>query len=112
MVFGLWVGGDGVGGEGAALRRLERGGSRRKAALRELRRGLVFQRGVQSSMVVVAPVLLAEHFGFQQGGEAFPVQELVPEAAVEALTIGVLPPRRRRGKAGAGNGRAGLPGAM
>jgi hypothetical protein len=61
------------------------------AALRELRRGLVVQRGVQPAMVVVVAVLLAAHFGFQQGDEALPVQELVLKPAVEALAVRVLP---------------------
>ena len=73
------------------MRRLERSGSRRKAALREFRRGLVFQRGVQPAMVVVVTMLLAEDFGYQERAEAFPIQKLVPQSAVEAFAVGILP---------------------
>ena len=44
-----------------------------------------------AALVVVLPVLLAEDFRFQHRGEALPVEELVPEPAVEAFAVGILP---------------------
>ena len=42
-------------------------------------------------MVVFFPVLPAKDFCLQKTGEEFHIEELIPEACVEALTIGVLP---------------------
>ncbi len=42
-------------------------------------------------MVVPVPVLPAEYFCLQHGGEGFTVEELVPEPAVKALAAGILP---------------------
>ena len=40
---------------------------------------------------VPLPVFFAEHLGFQQAAKCFAVEELVPEPAVKALAVGVLP---------------------
>ncbi len=46
---------------------------------------------MRAFLVVPVPVLLAEPFCLQHRGEGFAVEELVPEAALEALTISILP---------------------
>ena len=66
---------------------------RSKAALRELPRGLVAQRGMRSVMVVLVPVFFAEHFRLQQAAKEFHVEKGVPEPRVETLAVGVLPRR-------------------
>ena len=69
------------GGKSAALRPPERSGGGRKAALRELHGGLVFQRRMGALVVVPVPVLLAEDFRLHHRREGFTVEELVAEAA-------------------------------
>ena len=73
------------------MRRLEPSGSRLMAARRILRRGAVTQRRMQPTVVVVVPKLASQHFRLQHAAEAFAVEELVAEAAVEALAISILP---------------------
>ena len=41
--------------------------------------------------IVVAPPLLDQHFGLLQRVEDLAVEQLVPELAVEALVVAVLP---------------------
>ena len=41
--------------------------------------------------VVSAAVVFSEHLGFDEASEEFHVQELVPEPAVKAFDVGVLP---------------------
>ena len=45
---------------------------------------------MRSLMVVFVSVLFAKHFGFQQTGEEFHIQELVSEARVKTLAVCVL----------------------
>ena len=56
--------------------------------------------------IVPLLVSLAEHFRLLHRGEGFAVQELVPEPAVEALAVGVLPSQRAR----LNPGHRGIPG--
>ena len=53
--------------------------------------GPVSQRTVRPDRVVVLPPPLDEHLGLKQRVEGFPLEQLVPELAVEALHIAVLP---------------------
>jgi hypothetical protein len=49
------------------------------------------QAGVRPDLVVDRPVLGGEGASLLQGVEELAVEELVPELAVEALDVGVLP---------------------
>ena len=56
------------------------------------RRGRTIAQGaVGPDRVVVNPPLLNQDLGFLQGVEYLAVQELVPEARVEAFAVSVLP---------------------
>jgi len=57
---------------------------------RELRRGLVAQRRVRPMVVVIQPMVLADHLRFLHAREQLPVQQLVAEAAAEGLGVAVL----------------------
>ena len=46
---------------------------------------------MRAAVVVFVTVFRAQHFCFQQGREAFQVEELVAEPRVEALNAAVLP---------------------
>gem|GEM_PF-1324734 len=74
----------------AVLRSAGRRPERRSTATREFRRGEVSQRGMGLLVVVFVTVLFAKHFGYRQACEELDVQELIPEARVEALAVGVL----------------------
>src|SRR5436190_1030460 len=82
------------------MRLPERSGGGRMAALREFLRGLIVQRGMGPGGVVVLAVGFAQHFCLQQRGKGFAVEELVPEPAVEALAVSVLPGAARFDKEG------------
>src|SRR5664279_6626463 len=55
------------------------------------RRGPVAQRRVRPLRVVVHPPLLNHHLGLLQRVEDFSVQAFIPQLAVEALAVPVLP---------------------
>ncbi|CAA9384843.1 MAG: hypothetical protein AVDCRST_MAG93-9397 [uncultured Chloroflexia bacterium] len=44
-----------------------------------------------SLLVVMLTPVGDEDFGFEQGGEAFAVQELIPELAIERFDVAVFP---------------------
>ena len=46
---------------------------------------------MQSLLIVAVPIFVAQHFCFCQRGEDLAVEQLITQAAVEALAIGVLP---------------------
>ena len=46
---------------------------------------------MRSELVVVPPPLLDQHLGLPQRVEDFPIEQLVPELAVEALVVAVFP---------------------
>jgi len=47
-------------------------------------------------LVVAAPVVLPEHFGFEQSAKEFAVEELVAKPAVKTFAVGILPRRAGR----------------
>lgn len=50
---------------------------------------------MRSDSVVVTPPRLDQHPGFSEGVEDLAVQQLIPQRAVEALVVAVLPWRAR-----------------
>jgi hypothetical protein len=55
------------------------------------RRGSIAKGTVQSHRVVVPAPLLDDDAGFLEGVEALAIEQLVPEAGIEALAVTVLP---------------------
>ncbi len=55
------------------------------------RRGAVPERAVRPDLVVLVPPRLGQDLGFEQGVEAFAVEMLIAEPAVEGLDVAVLP---------------------
>ena len=64
---------------------------RNMTACGELRRRLAAQRRMRPRLVIVPTPLGAQDPCLQFGGKFLPVQELVPQPAVERFTVGVLP---------------------
>src|SRR5688572_13774341 len=79
------------GGGSGAWKQPERSGGCFQAALRKFGGGVVGEGGVGAGEIIVPAVSFAQHFCFQQAGEALTIEELVPEPAVEAFAVGILP---------------------
>lgn len=58
---------------------------------REGRRGLIGQRRVRATMVVLILPVGCQHLGLAQIGEQFRVKQFIAQLAVEALGVAVLP---------------------
>jgi hypothetical protein len=76
--FAVWPSGD---------RRLEQS----QTAGRKLRRGRVTQLGMRTGVVVFMAVILGQPFGLGQRTDLLDVEEIVAQAAVEALDVGFFP---------------------